>query len=173
MPDRTRDIDDEPKLLGTWITLQQAELMLQHLRAAGDAWPEAAIYLHSCITAIRSVTFTMQYELADAPGFRESYEIRKKELADDSEMAYLKEARNHVLKRGSLHLRQAYSLKYDGPWGSVFMASGRTGLMYGFLIQITQTRGSLSTGENWMALSLRLPCALVYSTGFTRRPTGR
>jgi hypothetical protein len=107
----------DPKLLGTWLTLQQAELMLQHVAAAGAIWPEAAIYLHSCITAIRSVTFTMQHELAHEPGFKDWYEQRQKELAADPEMAYLKEARNHVLKRGSLHVMHAYSFKYDGPLG--------------------------------------------------------
>jgi hypothetical protein len=117
MVDEAADREPAPKLLGTWLTLQQAELMLQHVAAAGATWPEAAIYLHSCITAIRSVTFTMQHELAHEPGFKDWYEPRQQELADDPEMAYLKEARNHVLKRGSLHVMHAYGFKYDGPLG--------------------------------------------------------
>jgi hypothetical protein len=117
MADESAEREPEPKLLGTWLTLQQAELMLQHVAAAGGTWPEAAIYLHSCITAMRSVTLTMQHELAHEPGFREWYEPRQQQLADDPEMTYLREARNHVLKRGSLRVMQAYSFKYDGPLG--------------------------------------------------------
>jgi hypothetical protein len=107
----------EPKLLGTWLTVQQAELMLQHVAAAGATWPEAAIYLHSCITAMRSITFALKHELAHEPGFGEWYKPRQEQLAADPEMKFLKEARNHILKRGSLHVMHAYSFEYDGTLG--------------------------------------------------------
>jgi hypothetical protein len=72
--DEILEADDEPRLLATWLAIQQAELMLQHMREAGTEWPDAAIYLHSCITAIRSVTATMQKALAHEEGFAEWYE---------------------------------------------------------------------------------------------------
>jgi hypothetical protein len=106
-----------PKLLGTWITIQQAELMLGHVRTAGATWPDVAIYLHSCITAIRSVTLTMQKALAHEQGFRQWYEIERAKLAGDGEMQYLLEARNHVLKRGALSLMHAYEFSYSGGLG--------------------------------------------------------
>jgi hypothetical protein len=117
MADESAEIEPEPKLLGTWITLQQAELMLRHIWEAGSAWPEGAIYLHSCITAIRSVTLTMQKALAHETGFEGWYATIQKELGADPEMKYLLEARNHVLKRGSLKLLHAVGFKYDGELG--------------------------------------------------------
>src|SRR4051812_24533876 len=98
------EIDQPPKLFGSWMTIQQADLMLGHIQVAGSTWPEVAIYLHSCITAIRSVTLTMQKALAREPGFEEWYESERARLAADDEMQYLLEARNHVLKRGALNL---------------------------------------------------------------------
>jgi hypothetical protein len=112
--DEILEANDEPKLLGTWMAIQQAELMLRHMRQAGTAWPDAAIYLHSCITAIRSVTATMQKALAHEGGFTEWYEQVQKGLKADEEMQYLKEARNHVLKRGALRLLHSYEMRYDG-----------------------------------------------------------
>lgn len=106
--------DIEPALIGCWLTIQQAELMLSHARVAGASWPDVAIYLHSCITAIRSVTLTMQKALAHRPGFADWYEIERRGLAADTEMRYLLEARNHVLKRGALNLMHAYECRYAG-----------------------------------------------------------
>lgn len=108
------EADDEPKLLGTWLAIQQAELMLHHMLEAGTEWPDAAIYLHSCITAIRSVTATMQKALAHEDGFAEWYEQVQKGLMADEGMQYLKEARNHVLKRGALRLLHSYEMRYNG-----------------------------------------------------------
>jgi hypothetical protein len=106
--------DDEPKLLGTWLAIQQAELMLRHMMEAGTEWPDAAIYLHSCITAIRSVTATMQKALAHEDGFPDWYTRVQEGLKADEEMQYLKEARNHVLKRGALRLMHSYEMRYNG-----------------------------------------------------------
>jgi hypothetical protein len=104
----------DPALLGSWLTIQQAELMLAHVREADSSWPDVAIYLHSCITAIRSVTLTMQKALASRPGFADWYARERAKLANDPEMKYLVEARNHVLKRGALNLMHAYELRYTG-----------------------------------------------------------
>jgi hypothetical protein len=114
MSSQTKDGDIEPRLLGTWITLQQAELMLQHVREAGSSWPGVAIYMHSCITAIRSVTLTMQKALAHEAGFDDWYRKAQRALAADLEMKYLLEARNHILKRGNLQLQHAYGVNYSG-----------------------------------------------------------
>jgi hypothetical protein len=114
MPEAEPSEDKQPKLFGTWLTIQQAELMLTHIREAGSFWPDVALYLHSCITAIRSVTFTMQKALANESGFSEWYRRKQAALAEDREMRYLLEARNHVLKRGSLNLMHAYELRFTG-----------------------------------------------------------
>jgi hypothetical protein len=113
-PEEIAQAEDEPKLLGTWLAIQQAELMLRHMQEAGTEWPDAAIYLHACITAMRSVTATMQKALAHVPGFPDWYEDVQMRLRADDEMQYLKEARNHVLKRGALRLLHRYELSYDG-----------------------------------------------------------
>jgi hypothetical protein len=105
---------DEPRLLGSWLAIQQAEMMLGHMMEAGTEWPDAAIYLHSCITAMRSVTATMQKALAHEEGFGEWYAQVQEGLKADEEMQYLKEARNHVLKRGALALMHRYELSYNG-----------------------------------------------------------
>jgi hypothetical protein len=117
----------DSKLLGAWLNLQQAELMLQHLQIAGSHWPEAQIYLHSCITAMRSVTFTMQTALAHEPGFAPWYEGIRLDLAGDPEFRYLVEARNHVEKRGGLRLLQSHSVSYDGTLGISVGAIGPDG----------------------------------------------
>jgi hypothetical protein len=56
-------VDGEPKLYATWMAALQAELMLGHLSAAGPAFPEANLYCHACITAMRSVTAMIQKAL--------------------------------------------------------------------------------------------------------------
>lgn len=84
---------------------------LQHMREAETEWPDAAIYLHCCITATRSVTATMQKALAHEEGFAEWYEQVQMGLKADEEMLYLKEARNHVLKRGALRLLHSYEMR--------------------------------------------------------------
>src|SRR2546421_9384 len=75
-PDAVESQEREPKLFGTWLTIQQAELMLGHVRESGATWPEVALYLHSCITAIRSVTLTMQKPLAQLDGFKFDVPLR-------------------------------------------------------------------------------------------------
>ncbi len=107
----------EPGLLGAWLTIQQAELMLGHLGAAGAEWPDGAIYLNSCITAMRSVTLTMQKALAHQPGFRDWYSGVQDKLGRDTEMRYLLEARNYVLKQGALRLKHSLGFRYDGELG--------------------------------------------------------
>jgi hypothetical protein len=109
--------DGKPKLAGTWMTLQQAELMLIHVKEAGNSWPDGALYLHSCITAVRSITLTMQHELAHEPGFKDWYAEQERKLRSDPELIYLREARNHVLKRGNLQLMASHRFTYEGDLG--------------------------------------------------------
>jgi hypothetical protein len=56
-------VEGEPKLYATWMAALQAELMLGHLAAARPAFPEANLYCHACITAMRSVTAMIQKAL--------------------------------------------------------------------------------------------------------------
>ena len=140
--------EDEPKLLGTWLAIQQAELMLRHMMEAGPEWPDAAIYLHSCITAMRSVTATMQKALAHEDGFTEWYSQVQEGLRADAEMQYLKEARNHVLKRGALTLMHSYQLSYDGPEGIEIRGVGPGGPD----VRIRRGEGEESIPVDWRKL---------------------
>lgn len=112
-PDLTPEAG-EPKLLAAWMAVRQAELMLGHLAAAPAEWPQNAIYCHSCITALRSVTLLLQKALAHEPGFKEWYAKVQEQLAADTELAYLKEARNFVLKQGALKLMGSYGVSGTG-----------------------------------------------------------
>jgi hypothetical protein len=105
----------EPRLAAAWMCVLQAELMLQHLSAAAAVFPQANLYCHSCVTAIRSVTLTLQKALRHDQGFPEWYREVQLKLSRDSEFAFLKEARNFVLKEGSLQLMMSFSVKYTGP----------------------------------------------------------
>jgi hypothetical protein len=126
-PGQGAEVHRKPKLAGTWMTLQQAELMLIHVEEAGNSWPDGALYLHSCITAVRSITLTMQHELAHEPGFQDWYSEQQQKLASDPELVYLKEARNHVLKRGNLQLMASHSFSYDGSLGISIRGFGPNG----------------------------------------------
>ena len=107
----------EPKLLAAWLAVRQAELMLRHFIDAELRWPDNALYLHSCITALRSVTLLLQKALRHEAGFAEWYEGEhgvQQRLAADAELAYLKEARNYVLKEGALKVMWSGTITMDG-----------------------------------------------------------
>jgi hypothetical protein len=98
------DYDDLPRTLGAMMAIDHAKLMLAHLAAVPTRWPDNAIYCHSCITALRSVTLLLQKALANDEGFAEWYAGVRARLAADPEFEYLKHARNFVLKQGALRL---------------------------------------------------------------------
>jgi hypothetical protein len=91
-----------PRTLGALLAVEQAKLMLGHLAAAPTRWPRNAIYCHSCITALRSVTLLLQKTLKHDAGFEGWWSRKRALLADDPEFVYLKEARNYVLHQGAL-----------------------------------------------------------------------
>jgi hypothetical protein len=94
--------------------VEHAKLMLDHLAAAPTRWPDNAIYCHSCITALRSVTFLLQKALRHDHGFDQWYERVQQRLAGDPEFRYLKEARNYVLKQGALEILASHGLEMTG-----------------------------------------------------------
>jgi hypothetical protein len=100
-----------PKTLDAWLMLKQAELMLGHLESAPVTWPQNALYLHACITALRSITLVLQKALAHEPRFPEWYAEVEGRLREDPEVRYLKEARNYVLKEGALQLLGSYEVR--------------------------------------------------------------
>jgi hypothetical protein len=108
-------VEGEPKLYATWMAALQAELMLGHLSAAGPAFPEANLYCHACITAMRSVTAMIQKALRHEPGFEEWYADVQDRLREDSEFVFLKDARNFVLKEGAVQLLMSFRVQYNGP----------------------------------------------------------
>jgi hypothetical protein len=107
---------EQPKTLDAWLMLKQAELMLGHLIEAPAQWPQNAIYCHSCITALRSITFLMQKALAGESGFPDWYAGVQERLAADPELQYLKHARNYVLKQGSLRMLGSYEVRGGSGW---------------------------------------------------------
>jgi hypothetical protein len=119
--------DSEPRLLAAWMSVRQAELMLGHLATAGAEWPEANLYLHSCITALRSVTLVMQKALTHEPGFEAWHAEVRGVLAADPEFVFLKEARNFVLKEGALRLMMSFQMTYSGPLGMKMTRIGPDG----------------------------------------------
>lgn len=93
--------------------LKQAELMVGHLNAAPGQWPQNALYVHAAITALRSVTLVLQKALAHEPDFGEWYEGVQQRLAGDPELAFLRDARNYVLKEGALRLQGSYEVRWS------------------------------------------------------------
>jgi hypothetical protein len=89
--------------------------MLGHLAETPTRWPENAIYCHSCITALRSVTLLLQEALRHQEGFDAWYADVQARLAADPEFEYLKHARNYVLKEGALEIQGSYRIE----WGSL------------------------------------------------------
>ncbi len=59
----------------------------------------------------------MQHELAHEAGFKDWYAEQERRLRSDPELIYLREARNHVLKRGNLRLMASHRFTYDGDLG--------------------------------------------------------
>ena len=117
VPSHEVEADDEtPLLFAAWLSSIHAQLMLHHLDAVGASWPEANLYCHSCITALRSVTFMLQKALRDRPGFDDWYAEVQAHLAADPELIYLRDARNYVLKEGALELLASYQVSYAGPF---------------------------------------------------------
>jgi hypothetical protein len=108
--------DETPLLFAAWLSAIRAALMLHHLEAVGASWPQANLYCHSCITALRSVTFMLQKALRDRPGFEESYADVQDHFATDPELIYLRDACNYVLKEGALELLASYYVSYAGPF---------------------------------------------------------
>lgn len=117
-----------PKTLDAWLILKQAELMLGHLAGAPAQWPQNALYLHACITALRSVTLVLQKALAHEPGFDDWYAEVQQRLMGDAELTYLREARNRVLHRGALQLLGSYEVRWSQqPPGMVMKGMGPSG----------------------------------------------
>jgi hypothetical protein len=108
------DPEAEPKLYAAWLMMQSAELMYQHLRSVGVAFPDAGIYCHQCIASLRSVTFLLQKALKHEPGFDDWYGPVQKKLRDDAEFKFLDDARDHVLHRGALKLMFNHAFEYSG-----------------------------------------------------------
>ena len=102
---------DLPRTLGAWMAVEHAKLMLAHLAAVPTRWPENAIYCHSCITALRSVTLLLQKALTHDDGFDEWYAGVRARLAADPEFEYLKHARNFVLKEGALEILRRHGFQ--------------------------------------------------------------
>src|SRR3954449_11539628 len=107
------DYEDLLRWVPTWVTLEQAKLMLEHLSGSANQWPDNAIYAHSAITAIRSFTFLLQKEFKHDAGFDKWYASVRMQLAADPEFGYLLEARNFVLKEGALMIHSQAGR--DGP----------------------------------------------------------
>lgn len=108
--------------------LKQAELMLGHLTAAPAQWPQNALYLHACITALRSITLVLQKALAQEPGFDQWYGEVQERLKADPELIYLREARNYVLKEGALQLLGSFEVRWSQqPPGMVMKGIGPSG----------------------------------------------
>ena len=117
-----------PKTLDAWLMLKQAELMLGHLAEAPAQWPQNALYLHACITALRSITLVLQKALAPEPGFGQWYAEVQERLKADPELIYLQEARNYVLKEGALELLGSYEVAWtQQPPGMVMKGVGPSG----------------------------------------------
>jgi hypothetical protein len=105
------DYSDLPRTLGAWMAVRQAELMLAHLAASPTRWPENAIYCHSCLTAMRSVTLLLQKALRHDEGWSEWYPGVQARLAADPEFEFLKHARNFVLKEGALEILASHGFE--------------------------------------------------------------
>lgn len=127
LPSEVEQPDTEAKLQAAWLAALQAELMLGHLATVGPAWPEANLYCHACITAIRSVTFMLQKALRHEPGFEEWYADVQARLREDPEFEFLKDARNYVLHEGAVQLMMSYSFSYKGPLGMKVKGIGPNG----------------------------------------------
>jgi hypothetical protein len=93
------DYSDLPRTLGAWMAVRHAELMLAHLAAAPTRWPENAIYCHSCLTAMRSVTLLLQKALRHDEGWSEWYADVQERLAVDPEFR-VPEARAQLRPEG-------------------------------------------------------------------------
>ncbi len=102
-------------------TLEKARFFLREAERAGTTERERfTANLEAAIVYGRSVTFHLQYEYADEPGFQEWYEGQKALMQVDPLLVFLKEARNLALKRGPIEIRRMVLINV----GDVVVAAG-------------------------------------------------
>ena len=73
-----------------------------------------AYELNAFLSAARSVTFLLQKEMRDVPGFDDWWASQVTEMRDDLEMEFFKEARNFSQKEGRISIAGTWGLVSGG-----------------------------------------------------------